>query len=75
MNNEYTPREEHTRVEEYGGFTIVYDQGPASWGAYVENLPTCVAVGETYNECQRLIKEGIVIYLDELRRAGTAAAF
>lgn len=68
------PREGHTHVEQYGGFTIVYDQGPTSWGAYVEDLPTCVAVGETFEECQRLVKEGIVIYLDELRHDSAAAA-
>lgn len=68
------PRAEHTHIEQYGGFSLVYDQGLTSWGAYVENLPTCVAVGETFEECQRLIKEGLVIYLDAVRRDSTAAA-
>ena len=66
------PHEDHTYVEHYDGHTIVYDQGPTSWGAYVEDLPVCVAVGETFEECERLIKEGIVIHLDELHRRGRA---
>lgn len=60
--------EQHTLVERYDGHTIVYDQGPTTWGAYVEDLPTCVAVAETFEETQRLIREGIAIYLDELRQ-------
>ncbi len=68
------PREDHTYVEQYDGHTIVYDRGPTSWGAFVEDLPTCVAVGGTFEECERLIKEGIVVYLDELHHQGSAAA-
>ena len=64
------PRDQHTRVEEYDGHTIVYDQGPTSWGAYVEDLPVCFSVGETFEECERRIKEAIPIYLDAERRHG-----
>ncbi len=66
-------RENHSYVEQYDGHTIVYDQGPTSWGAYVEDLPTCVAVADTFDDCQRLVKEGIAIYLDEVRRDRVAA--
>lgn len=61
------PQERHTYVEQYDGHTIVYDQGPTSWGAYVEDLPVCFSVGDTFEECQRLIKEAIPIYLDAAR--------
>ena len=46
--------EEHAYVEEYDGHTIVYDQGPTSWGAYVEDLPVCFSVGATFEECEIL---------------------
>jgi predicted RNase H-like HicB family nuclease len=68
------PREQHTHVEQYDGHTIVYDQGPTSWGAYVEDLPACFSVGNTFGETQHRIKEAIAIYLDELRRQDNIAA-
>lgn len=68
------PREQHTRVEQYDGHTIVYDQGATSWGTYVEDLPVCFSVGDTFEETQRRIKEAIAIYLDELRRQDNIAA-
>ena len=49
-------------------YRIVYEQGPTSWGAYVEDLPGCFAVGDTYEECERLIGEAIPLHLDALRR-------
>jgi predicted RNase H-like HicB family nuclease len=61
-------QEDHAYVEQYDGHTIVYDQGPTSWGAYVEDLPVCFTVGDSFEETQRLIREAIAIYLDELRR-------
>jgi predicted RNase H-like HicB family nuclease len=55
-------------------YTIVYDQGPTSWGAYVEELPGCFAVGETREQCERLIKEAIALHIDALHRhAGDSA--
>ena len=60
------PQEHHARVEHYGEHTIVYDQGPTGWGAYIEDLPICFAAGETFHECERLIKEGLVIHLTGL---------
>jgi len=58
-------------VEQYDGHTIVYDQGPTSWGAYVENLPVCFSVGDTFEDTQRLIREAIAIYLDERTPPGS----
>ena len=65
------PREVHTHIEHYGGHTIVYDQGPTSWSAYVEDLPVCFAAGATFEECERLIKEGLVIHLSGLLAQAT----
>jgi len=42
-------REDHSYVEQYDGHTIVHDRGPTSWGAYVEDLPTCIAVADTFD--------------------------
>ncbi len=63
-------QEQHTYIEQYDGHVIVYDQGRTSWSAYVDDLPTCFAAAETFEECQRLIREGIVVYLDASRHHG-----
>lgn len=57
------PHERRTHIEQYGGHTVVYDQGSTGWSAYIEDLPVCFAAGETFEECDRLIKEGLVIHL------------
>ncbi len=48
------------------GFRVIYEQAPASWGAYVPDLPGLGVVGETREEVERLIEEAIPIYLEEL---------
>jgi len=51
-------------------YAVVYEQGPTSWGAYVPDLPGCVAVGETRAEVKRLIREAIEFHLEGMREAG-----
>jgi predicted RNase H-like HicB family nuclease len=72
MSASPSPQQSHEHIEHYGEHTIVYEQGPTSWGAYVEDLPTCFAVGDTFEECERLIKEGLVIHLTGLLAQATA---
>jgi predicted RNase H-like HicB family nuclease len=38
-------------------YTVIYEQGPTSWGAYVPDLPGVTAVGDSRDEAQRLIQE------------------
>lgn len=64
----------HSYVEQYDGHTVVYDRGPISWDAYIEDLPVCFSIGDTIEETQRLIREAIVVYLDELRQGDMIAA-
>jgi predicted RNase H-like HicB family nuclease len=49
------------------GYEVTFEQGPTSWGAWVEALPGCVAVAKTREECERLIREGITFHLEGLR--------
>lgn len=44
-----------------------------SFGAYVPDLPGCVAVGETREEVLRLIREAIEFHLEGMREEGLAA--
>ena len=51
-------------------YTVVYERGPNSWGAYVPDLPGCVAAGKTQAEVRRLIREAIEMHLEAMREAG-----
>ena len=51
-------------------YTVIYEQGDTSWGAYVPDLPGCTAVAESREEVEKLIVETITAYLDDIREAG-----
>lgn len=51
-------------------YAIVIERGPTSYGAYVPDLPGCVAVGETADEVTALIREAIEFHIEGLRDAG-----
>lgn len=48
-------------------YTVIIERGPKSWGAYVPDLPGCVAVGRTEAEVRRLIREAIQFHLEGLQ--------
>ncbi len=49
---------------------VVLEKGETSWGAYVPDLPGCVAVGETEQEVKQLIQEAIEFHLEDLTESG-----
>ena len=51
-------------------YLVVIERGPSSYGAYVPDLPGCVAVGETRREVEALIREAIELHIEGLREAG-----
>ena len=51
-------------------FLVVVEKGKSNYGAYVPDLPGCVAVGDTRREVLKLIREGIQLHLKALRNAG-----
>ena len=51
-------------------YMIVIEEGENSFGAYVPDLPGCVAVGETEDEVKQLIHEAIELHLEDLRKTG-----
>lgn len=53
-------------------YTVIYEKGPTSWGAYVPDLPGVVTVGDSRDEVERLIQEAIEFHLDGLRSEGLA---
>ena len=51
-------------------YAIIIEKGPTSYGAYVPDLPGCVAVGKTAAEAKRLISEAVPMHLERLREDG-----
>ena len=51
-------------------YMVVLEQGPTSYGAYVPDLPGCVAVGESQQEALELIQEAIEFHLEGLKEEG-----
>jgi predicted RNase H-like HicB family nuclease len=54
-------------------FAIVIEKSKNGFGAYVPDLPGCVAVAKTISETEVLIKEAIAFHLDGLRQDGQPA--
>jgi predicted RNase H-like HicB family nuclease len=51
-------------------YLVVVEKGQRSYGAYVPDLPGCVAVGKTRREVKRLIREAISMHLEALKESG-----
>ena len=51
-------------------YGTVIEKGESSYGAYVPDLPGCVAVGETQEEVETLIREAIQFHIEGLREEG-----
>jgi predicted RNase H-like HicB family nuclease len=48
-------------------YVVRLEEGESSFGAYVPDLPGCVAVAETKTEVLKLIQEAIEFHLEGLR--------
>jgi predicted RNase H-like HicB family nuclease len=53
-------------------FLVVVEKGKSSYGAYVPDLPGCVAVGNSRREVLKLIRDGIELHIRALRESGEA---
>lgn len=51
-------------------YLVVIEKGQSSFGAYVPDLPGCVAAGESEAEVRHLIREAIELHLESLRESG-----
>ena len=51
-------------------YLVVVEEGPKSFGAYVPDLPGCIAAGETREEVLTLIREAIEFHLEGLKEDG-----
>jgi predicted RNase H-like HicB family nuclease len=51
-------------------YTVILEQGPTSWGAYVPDLPGCIAAADTRDEALQLIREAIEFHIEGLIEQG-----
>ncbi|MCZ7627427.1 MAG: hypothetical protein C3F12_04180 [Candidatus Methylomirabilota bacterium] len=51
-------------------YLVVVEKGPTSFGAYVPDLPGCIAAGESKDEVLVLIREAIEFHLEGLKADG-----
>jgi predicted RNase H-like HicB family nuclease len=51
-------------------YAIVIEKTENNYGAYVLDLPGCVATGATIEEVERNIREAIEMHLDGMREDG-----
>jgi len=49
---------------------VIIEKGESSFGAYVPDLPGCVAVADTEAEALRLIQEAVEFHLEGMREDG-----
>ncbi len=51
-------------------YLVVIERGVRSYGAFVPDLPGCVAVAKTVPRVKRLIREAMALHIQDLRRRG-----
>jgi predicted RNase H-like HicB family nuclease len=51
-------------------YLVIVEKGPTSFGAYVPDLPGCIAVGDTREEVLASIQEAIEFHLEGLKEDG-----
>ncbi len=53
-------------------YLVIVEKSENGFGAYVPDLPGCVAAAETREEVVDLIQEAIEFHIDGLRKSGEA---
>ena len=51
-------------------YTVIFEKGPTSWGAYVPDLPGVISIGDSRDEVQQLIQEAIEFHLEGMKEDG-----
>ena len=51
-------------------YTAIVEKGEASYGAFVPDLPGCIAVGEDRERTLRLLEEAVAFHVEGLRAEG-----
>jgi predicted RNase H-like HicB family nuclease len=51
-------------------YAVIIEKGPTNYGAYVPDLPGCVAVADSVEELQELIREAIQLHIEAMIEDG-----
>lgn len=51
-------------------YTVMIEKGPTSYGAYIPDLPGCIAAGETFEETCQLIQEAANYHVELMAEHG-----
>ena len=51
-------------------YLVVIEKGESSYGAYVPDLPGCIAAADSEAQVRELIKEAIEFHIEGLREGG-----
>ena len=51
-------------------YVVVYERTPSNYGAYVPELPGCIATGKGWQEIQTTFREAIVFHIEGLIESG-----
>lgn len=53
-------------------YAVIFEKTETGWSAYVPDLPGLGAAGASFEETERLIREGIEFHIEGLRADGVA---
>ena len=51
-------------------YAVIIEKSEGSYGAYVPDLPGCIAAGESEDEVKQLIQEAIEFHIEGLKENG-----
>jgi predicted RNase H-like HicB family nuclease len=51
-------------------YTVIYEETPTGFSAFLPDLPGCVAAGATRAEVETLIRSAVTMHLEAMREAG-----
>jgi len=51
-------------------YAVIIEKGDDGYGAYVPDLPGCIAAGKTKGEVKKLIQEAIEVHIEGLKEDG-----
>ncbi|HEY9179252.1 MAG TPA: type II toxin-antitoxin system HicB family antitoxin [Candidatus Baltobacteraceae bacterium] len=51
-------------------YAVLIEKSPTGYGAYVPDLPGCVAAASTFEETENLIREAIEFHIEGMREVG-----
>ena len=53
-------------------YTVIYEKGESTWGAYVPDLRGVIAAGDSREEVELLIREAVEFHIEGLNAEGLA---